>query len=180
METNNQTKSLPLTMGLIIGLVYCIFIFIQNQFFYANPMQFSAIKLLCYLLIIGGYAYSAYMVKKSYEGYITFQECLKVLLIVILITELLYAIFSTLYVSYIEPSFLEKLKTSWSEYFIKNKVPQDKIDETLKQFDEAKNITFWRVIQSYGFSIIIDIIFALIIAAIMKKKRPVFEELDVK
>lgn len=109
-------------------------------------------------------------------GFITFQECLKAMLLAIAILELFYLAFSTIYVQFIDPGFFDKLKTSWQAYFVRNNVPDDKIHDSLDKFNEARNITAWKLIQSYGFAIIIDSVFAVIFAAILKKQRMVFEK----
>jgi len=174
LETK-QSLSTPLKMGLIIGLVYCIFIFIQNQFFYANPIQFAVIKTLCYLIIIGAYFYTGYIAKKELGGYITFQECLKSMLVAIAITELIYVAFGIIYIKFIDPSFLDKMKVAYLAFFQNAKMSPDQITQQMDKFNEAGKITFWSIIQSYGFSIIIDAVFAVIIAAILKKPRPIFD-----
>ena len=176
MEATKQSLATPLKFGVIIGLVYCILIFCQDQFFYANPLTFSLTKLVCYLIILGGYFYTCYLAKSELGGYISFKECLRAILVVIVITELFYFVFSTIYIKYIDPDFFEKLKTAWTAFFNKNKVPQDKINDTMQKFNDAGKITFGSLVQSYGFSILIDAVFGVIICAILRKNRPVFEQ----
>jgi hypothetical protein len=175
MENTKQSLATPVKMGVILGLIYCVLIFCQDQFFYSNPLQFASTKILCYLIIIAGIFYTGYLSKKEMGGYITFQECLKAMLLAIAILELFYLVFSTVYIKYIDPTFFDKLKFSWNEYFIKNNVPEDKIHDTMDKFNEARTITIGKLIQSYGFAIIIDAVFAVIFAAILKKNRTVFE-----
>ena len=175
MEKSNQTLSTPVKLGVVLGLFYCVLIFCQNQFFYANPLQFASAKILCYLIIVGGIFYTGFLSKKEMGGYISFQECLKAMLLAIVILELFYPVFSTIYIKYIDVSFFVKSKAAWQDFFIKNNVPQEKINESLKKFDDAGQITFWGLIQSYGFAIIIDSVFAVIFAAILKKDKIVFE-----
>jgi hypothetical protein len=175
MEKTNRSLLTPIKLGIIIGLVYCLLIFCQNQFFYANPLTFTVTKFLCYLIIVAGFFLAGFLAKKELGGYISFKECLGVILIVIAITELFYLVFSSIYIKYIDPNFIDKLKSAWTVYFNANKVPQDKINSTLERFNDAGKITFTSLIQSYGFSIIIDAIFGVIIAAILKKNKPVFE-----
>jgi Protein of unknown function (DUF4199) len=174
MEITGQSLSTPIKMGIIVGLIYCVLIFCENQFFYANPLQFTVVKFLCYLIIITGYFYTGFLARKESGGYITFKECLRAILVAIALAELFYLAFSTVYVKYIEPTFIDKLKSSWEAWFIANKVPQDKINDTMEKFKDAGKITIISLIQSYGFSIIIDAIFGVIIAAILKKSRPAF------
>lgn len=171
-----KTISAPIKLGVILGLLYCILIFCQNQFFYSNPLQFAATKIFCYLIIVGGIFYTGYLSKKEQGGYISFQECLKAMLVVIVILELFYLVFSTIYIKFIDVSFFEKSKAAWQIFFIKNNVPQEKINESLQKFDDAGHITFWGLVQSYGFAIIIDSVFAVIFAAILKKDKIVSEK----
>jgi hypothetical protein len=175
MKETDQSLSIPIKLGIIIGLVYSALIFIQNQFLYKNPLQFSIIKLAFYFVILAGIFYTGFLSKKDFGGYITFQEVLKAMLLAIAIAELFYLIFSTLYIKFIEPDFFIKLKTSWQQFFAKNNLPQDQIDSSLERFNEAGKITAWGLIQSYGFSIIIDAVFAVIFAIILKKEKTVYE-----
>lgn len=167
----NQSLSLPIKCGIIIGLLYCGLVFLQNQFFYKNPLQFSLIKLVCYFIVLAGIFYTGFLSKKKAGGYITFQEALKAMLLAIAIAELFYLVFNTLYVLYIDTNFFIKLKASWQQFFISNNIPQDQINSNLEKFNEAGQITFWGVVQSYGFSIIIDAVFAVIFAAFLKRQK---------
>ena len=97
------------------------------------------------------------------------------MLLTIAILELFYLVFSTLYIKFIDPNFFEKLKAAWEVYFVKNNVPEDKVKESLDKFNESRDIKVWGLIQSYGFAIIIDAVFAVIFAAILKKQKTVFE-----
>jgi hypothetical protein len=175
METIKQSLSTPLKMGIIIGLVYCILIFIENQFLFDNPVQFGIGKLIGYFFIIAGYFYTGYLSKKELGGYITFQECLKSILLAITIAELIYLLFGILYVKVIDPTFIEKMKAASLAYFEKLKMPEEQINQQMDKFSEAGKITIWNLIQTYGFSIVIDTVFAVVFAAILRKPKPLFE-----
>ena len=171
MEKITPGLSLPAKMGIIIGLVYCILIFIENTYLYKNPPVFSVMKFLFYLVIMAGYFYTGWMERRELGGFITFQECLKAILVAIAVTELIYLIFSTIYIKYIDPAFLQKLKISTHDYLVKINVPEEDITNTLSKFNEAGKITVWSLIQTYGFSIIIDAVPGVIIALILKRPR---------
>ena len=175
METVKQSLSIPLKLGVFIGLVYSVLIFIENKFFYSNPIQFGIVKLLGYSIVISGYFYTGYLSRKEAGGYITFQECLKAMLLAIAITELIYLMFSILYIKVIDPFFIEKMKAASLAFLQRAKMPEEQINEQMKGFNEAGKITIWNQIQAYGFSIIIDAVFALIFAAILKKPKPNFD-----
>lgn len=175
MANTKESLSTSVKLGIVLGLLYCVLILCQNQFFYSNPIQFASAKILCYGIILIGIFYTGVLRKKELGGYITFQECLKSMLLAITILELFYLIFSTVYIKYIDAGFFEKLKTGWQAFFIKNNMPEDKIHDSLEKFNEAHIITVWGLIQSYGFAIIIDAVFAVIFAAFLKKQNMVIE-----
>lgn len=177
-QTNSQKPfwSTVLNFGFMIGIIYCILIFCENEYFYDSPITFSVGKFIGYLIVLAMLVFCALSLKKSNGGYITFKELLKGLLVVILILELFYLIFNIIYIKYISPEFFTRMKMSWNAYFVKHNVPQENIQDAMKRFDEGGKVTFLNSIQSYGFSIVIDAIFAIIIAAIVKKKKPEFME----
>ena len=175
MEASNQSMWFPVKMGLITGFTYCLFIFLENKIFYKSPVQFTSMKLVFYLLIIGGYFYTGWIARKSMGGFITFQECLKAILLTIAIVELIYVIFNVIYINYIDPSFIAKLKVSTKDFLISINTPEEKVTEVLKNFEAAGKVTFWSAFQSYGFSLIIDSIFGVLIALLLRKSPTVTE-----
>ncbi len=172
MESNKLSLALPVRMGIIIGLGYCILIYCQNQFLYQSPIEFGFAKTIGFLLVVGGYAFTAYLSKQRLGGYITFREALRAILVTIVITEIIYLIFNTLYVKVLDPGFFDRVKTAWLAYFQSKKVPQQVIDQNMARFNDAGKITTGSLIQSLGFSIIIDAVFGVVIAALIKKNPP--------
>lgn len=175
MTAGQNADMSALKTGIILGLLYCVFIFVQNQFFYSNPLQFAVVKGICYILILVGIFYTGYSAKKDNGGFITFQDCLKVMLITIAVLELIYLIFNLIYVKFIDPTFIDKMKAASLAFFEKAKMPEEDINKQMERFKEAGKITAWTIIQSYGFALIIDAVFAVIFAAILKNNKPVFE-----
>jgi len=175
MEERTQSLSKPVKVGLIIGVLYCVLIYCQDQFFYGNPLQFASTKLFCYLIILAGIFVAGYLRKKELGGYITFQEALRTMLLVIAILELFYVIFSTVYIEYINPHFFDNMRTAWQDFFTRNGVSSENLKVRMDEFKDAGKITIGGLIKSYGFSIIIDSVFAVVFALILKKNPPVTE-----
>ncbi len=173
MDREILNKSIIL--GVVTGLVYMVLLLIQNMFMANNLVAFSVMKTVSYCIILGMFAYTALNARKINGGYITIQEAFGAIFIVILIAELFYAIFSTIYVTYIDPQFIEKMSAASMEMFEKAGLPQEKIDEMTATMEEAKNkkMTAGAQIQSYLFSVVIDSIFGFVIAAIIKRGKMV-------
>jgi hypothetical protein len=172
---NKELFNKSITWGVITGIIYMVLILIQNMFFSNNVLGFSTIKIITYLVIVGMFFYHATVARKMHGGYITMQEVFGAVFVVILIAELFYSIFNIVYVKFIDPQFLEKISNNTINMMEKYNMPQEKIDDLTRTFEEGKGkqLSIGSQIQSYLFSVIIDNIFGLIIAAIIKKTKPV-------
>ena len=58
--------------------------------------------------------------------------------------------------------FIEKMKIAFRAFYEKMKMPEDQVNEQMQKFNDAGKGTVWTLIESYGFAIIIDAIFAVI------------------
>lgn len=172
MDQPKPPITFPARMGFILGILYCILIFIENKGFSSNMLLFGATKSLGYLIILGGLLYTAIQLKKRNGGFITFQECLRGLLVTIAIMELFYVLFNFIYVKYMDPQFFAHLKESTLDFLQKANLSKEEIKNRMASFEGAGNMTVWSVIQSYGFAIIIDAVFAVIFASILKRNPP--------
>ncbi len=172
---NKEILNKSITWGLITGLVYVVLILLQNMFFANNVVSFGLVKTLCYLVIIGFFVATALNARKLNGGLISLQEAFGAIFVAILIAEAFYGVFNLIYVKYIDPNFLEKVTNGSIEMLEKANMPQEKIDEAVANMKEGqkKQYSIGAQIQGYLFSVIIDSIFAIIIAAIIKKDKKV-------
>jgi hypothetical protein len=114
------------------------------------------------------------MRKKQLGGTGEMKDIFQSIFITILITELCYVIFNWIYLKYIDPGFWQKLQAVSLEILKKLKAPQDQIDEQMKGFKDADQLTKpWGLIKGYGSSVVIDSIFGLLFASLLRKKKPV-------
>ncbi len=119
MDQPKPPITFPARMGLFLGILYCLLIFAENRIFSSNIILFGATKSLGYLIILGGLLYTAIQLKKRAGGYITFQECLRGLLVTIAIMELFYVLFNFVYVKFLDPQFFAHLKVSTQAFLEK-------------------------------------------------------------
>jgi hypothetical protein len=172
---NKDILQKSVLLGVITGLIYVVLLLIQNMFCASNLTLFSVMKTVSYLVIIGMFVYTALNARKMNGGVITMQEAFGAIFIVILIAELFYAVFSTIYVKVIDPQFIEKMTTASLEMMEKAGLPQEKLDEMSNTMEQtkSKSMSIGSQIQSYLFSVIIDSIIAFIIAASIKKSKQI-------
>jgi hypothetical protein len=70
---------------------------------------------------------------------------------------------------------MDKIKEATVGFMERNNVPEESMDKALKEFDNSKKFDLLKSVTGYFGWLILDCVFGLIICAIVKKKRPLFE-----
>jgi hypothetical protein len=165
--------SIPLRFGLITGLVYMVLLFFRYKYFASNPVQFGLSALVTYIVILMLYLFTGIARRKELGGYGESREIFQSIFIVILITELFYILFNLIYLKYVDPAFWENLKTTTLSYYKGLKLGGEQMEQRMKSFKDVDQQTKpMGLLKGYGFSVIIDSLFGLIFAAILRKKKP--------
>ncbi|HLO80376.1 MAG TPA: DUF4199 domain-containing protein [Chitinophagaceae bacterium] len=116
--------------------------------------------------------------KKENDGFLEFKEALKIGFGVLVCSTVATSLFSYLLYNYIDQPFGERmvqLTIEKSQLFMeKLGTPQDAIDKAIKEMTFDSLFSFKKIFQGFMFGCIFNFIVALIIAAIMKKKKPEF------
>jgi len=171
--------SMGIRFGLLTGLLYIVLLFFRYNFFASNPLSFGLFTVLSYLIILVVYLFTGIARKKELGGFADFREIFTCIFIAILITEFAYIIFNLVYFKFVDPSFWENFKATTIAYLQKKGLTDEQVDQQMKSFkDVDKQTEPFNVIKGYGISVIIDSIFGLIFAAILRKKKPVFEDVS--
>ncbi len=174
--TVSERNKMALTYGLVIGFIYLIMTSAINLMV-GNLINFYLVKsagYILYFVIIGIFAAK---IRKANGGYIEFRDIFGPIFIMILVAGFMSYLYSYLYIYVIDPRFMEKYKMATLHFMegIKS-IPQEKIDETARKFDEelTKSQHFnigTSILGFFGF-LIFDSLFGLIVGAIVKKKQP--------
>lgn len=179
MQSEKLKQLVP--SALILGLLYCILIFVQNQYLYKSPIMFSGAKFVCYIIIMVGMLIMGFKFRKDQGGYIGFKDALQAFLVIVVVIEIMYTLFGVIYNLAIEPEFVNKLKVAWLQYADNLPIPEEQREEMkdrmLQPFEsgDAGKVTVKNVLSGFGFSLLIDGIVAILFSAIIKKNKPVFE-----
>ena len=164
--------------GALVGALYLILFTVVNMLV-GNYIVYMLMKLMVYIiyLVIIGVLLS--QVKKANGGYLEFREAFGAAFMIILITNIIYYAYSWIYMLYIDPHFMEKIKASTITFMENLKTPEEAIDKTAKQMDEAlassKRFDFGKTVMGFCGFIILDSLFAMLVCLIVRKKRPMFE-----
>jgi len=110
--------------------------------------------------------------RKQEEGFITFQEAFTISIAVVGISAIMGAVFSSVYLNYIDPAYLERMADGMQEWADKQGLGNSpEMEQAVEDIRQGKNQGFLRTILQ---SLIVGGIISLIVSAIMQKKKPVF------
>ncbi|MCS3799126.1 DUF4199 domain-containing protein [Niastella sp. OAS944] len=178
MTTASAGKSPILLYGLLFGvisIVYTVILYLGGVNAYMHPSN----KYLGVVIAVGFAFLTAWQLRKQQGGYLEFADALKGIFKVMVIGILLSTIFDYVLFNYIDTAFREALRQASIDAMIyemeKSNMPQSKIDQTLEWMEKFNS--FGLAAQALAFAVrcILHFIIALIVAGIMKKKRPFFE-----
>src|SRR5258706_4633221 len=111
--------------------------------------------------------------KKQLGGAAEMKDIFQAIFITILITELCFVLFNWVYFKFIDTTFWDKLRTASIEFMKKANLTQVQMDEQMKGFRDADQMTKpWGLIKGYGTSVVIDSIFGLLFASVIRTKKP--------
>jgi hypothetical protein len=131
-----------------------------------------------YLIVLGLLLYEAFYARKQNGGYIEFIDLFIILFVSVIIFELFYSVFTLIYLKWIDPDVIDRMKASIINMLDKygSSIPDERKNSALAKLDKMKEQTqFGSIALSYLISVIISGIFALIFAAIVKRKKSKFE-----
>jgi hypothetical protein len=136
---------------------------------------------LGYLIILGLLCYEAVQRRKLNDGFIDLKSLFQTLFISVLIFELFYSIYTFIHLTYIDPTVGDRMREGMQEMFDKvgdqmSDADKEKAMERMGNIKKATELP--QMIKTYLSSVAISGIFSLIISAIVKKKKPVFEEVN--
>lgn len=176
VSEQNKTNVL-LQYGLMSALVYTA-VFVIFYLMGADSLL-GVGGSLTWLIPIAFAVLACLKAKKDNGGFLEFRKALKISFGVMVLTSLVNMIFSYVLFNFIDPAFAESMTQILMEKTVRmlSKVggSQDMIDKAVKDTMDKKLYSLSNLFQSFMFTCIFNFIIALIISAIVKKKRPEFE-----
>jgi len=175
--TNTSNNTLGLTYGLIGGLsisVFTLLLYVGGLKYYVSGLAFIPFFIVGTLAVLAGL-----QLKKQSGGYLSTAEALKVVFTVFVLSFLLQLLFNYILLNYIDIPFRDAV----TQYTV------DKAEQVMKRFgapdsdiekmrvsaSDPKNYSLGRLLLSYSMWCILYFIISVIIALIIRKKRPPFE-----
>jgi hypothetical protein len=180
MENTMERKSNPgFVYGLMAGLIVVVFTLLQ--YLGGLDMYLSPVGYVSYLVIITMAVLAALKTRRANEGELSFAEALKITFAVFAIAMLLQTLFVYVLFNFIDVSFKQAVSQevlNKTERMMKRFGASDEqIDKAIESERSGDQFAFGKVLLGYAVSCIAAFIICLLISAIVKKSKPVFNQL---
>jgi hypothetical protein len=174
---SSSSKNLGVLYGLInagVAIVFTVILYLGGAKMFVSPVAYIGVVLPIVVCVIGGL-----QIKKQRGGYLEFSEALKATFLILVIGSLIATLFQFILFNYIDVSFREAMAQVTAEQAEKLMrrfgAPEDDIDKAVEETLNKNNYTIGRLLLGFVFGCIWWFIVALIVSAIIKRKRPQFE-----
>lgn len=167
-----STARIALKWGIISAIISVLFAIILYTFDLWKTWWVSLLIGLAMTVIILVLASKEF--KSLNQGFMTFGEGLGISMLVITVSSLISNAFNQLYVNVIDESIKGKIADFQEEMYIKQGLSEEQIDMAMQQAERFSSPGMQFLFGMLG-ALLMGFIIALIVSAIMKKNRPVFE-----
>lgn len=164
--------------GIFAGIGTVLFLYLFYWMDKKMMLQPSIVWSTMFLYIIAMYM-APLEERKENEGYLLFKPALKASFLVYIIANGIYTIFNYILYNFLDPGMLEVQKEYFHEHkeILEGFLPQSTYEEFVKSLEHL-NYSLGTIISHYFITLIGGFILAVIIANIIKRNPPVFEEED--
>lgn len=171
---NKETLHYGLFSASASSFIFVV-LYVLGAEYFMSPIAWISSYLIPILFAVLG----CLNVKKKNNGYLTFREALKVTFGVLVITGILSTLVSFVIFNYLDVSFAERMKQltieKAQEAMQRFNVPDSEMEKTMSKIAEQDMFSIGALSKSFAIACILYFIEALIIAAIVKKKKPELE-----
>lgn len=157
----------------VASLLFFVLLYLMGSESFASPLAWLSMAVPVVFAVL-----ACLKLKRENGGYLSFREALKTSFGILVITSLVTSLFSFVLFNYIDTSFADSMKQvtieKTQQMMAKFKVPQEEIDKQINKLATENIYSIGKILQSFIFGCVAYFIIALIIAAIVKKKKPEF------
>lgn len=170
----NLNVSTGIIWGIGLGLLYCITLYIRWNVA-TNFVLFGLLAFVNYALVLGLLFWEAAVRKRKDSGIAELKDLFQTLFITVLLFELFYAIFSFVYLKWINPSVIDEMKkaAAYAMNQAGTAVPEEEKKMTIQGIEDLKqNNTAGAAIKGYFTSVAVSGVLSFLIALVMRKRKP--------
>lgn len=176
--TTAARNKMAATYGAILGVVLMVlstigFMGVSNI---AMSWIVQGTSLVGVLVLIGIFLKT---IRKANGGYLEFREAFGSAFVMLLVALLMSQAYNVIYVRFIDPDVMMKMKDATLRWMEQMKSPDETIDATMERFDkqiaDSKTFDVTGALFSYFGPLLFFSLLSLIPCAIVKKPRPIFD-----
>jgi hypothetical protein len=171
MENQTTTTRTALKWGVIIGVINILY---STAIMVSGQIGNQLLSYFVYLIIAVGIYLAMNDFKKENHGYMSYGQGLGLGTLKSVIVGLIGGFYSFAYMKFIDPTITEQMMKKAVEEMEKKGMPDDQIDQAMEYSKMFMSPGVLFVIGVIGM-LFIGFILSLIIAAIVKKDKSVFE-----
>lgn len=171
MENQTTTTRTALKWGVIIGVVNILY---STAIMVSGQIGNQLLSYFVYLIIAAGIYFAMSDFKKENQGYMSYGQGLGLGTLKCAIVGIISGFYSFAYMKFIDPTITEQMMKKAVEEMEKKGMPDDQIEQALEYTKMFMSPGFLFVFSVIGM-LFIGFILSLIIAAILKKDKSVFE-----
>lgn len=178
MEAQRPATS-PISIGIKFGLLVALASIVVDFL-----LRIVGLSVLVYSIVAGTAALVVTIVgvilahkafKQLNQGVMTYGQGVIITLTMMLISGVISALFNYLYVNYIDPDFVDRLKEEMIAFMERNRVSDEQIVKSTAQFEEMRPPFGKALFNGIRNGLIGGVVFGLIISAFTKRKPADFE-----
>jgi len=171
-------NKMALMYGALLGAIHVVVSTGANMTV-DNMIIFNSSKFVAYLAYMIILAFLAVKIRKANGGYIDFREMFGAIFVMLLVAGFITYAYNYVYTTIIIPDFTERLTNASLKLLEDSKLADDVVEEKVQQLKEqmksAQNMGFSRQMLNFLSTIVVDCLFGLIVCAIVKKPKPLFD-----
>lgn len=171
MENQTTTTRTALKWGVIVGIISILY---STAIMIFGQIGNQALSYVAYLIIGVGIYLALSDFKKQNSGFISFGQGLGLGTMLSAIVGLISSFYSFVYVKFIDSSIPQQIMKSTERELEKKGLPDDQIEQAMEYSKMFMSPGVIFVVGVFS-TLLLGFVISLIIAAITKKNKPVFE-----
>lgn len=167
------TTSAGLRYGVIIGIVSVIYSFVLMI---TNMEQQTGAGIITFAILIAGIVLAHKYYKQHNAGFMSYGQGLGIATVVGAVSGLLGGIFRYVYITFIDPQYMENMmNTIRAKFEADGKMSDEQIDQAMQMTQKFSGTGPVSIVFAVLGTAFFAFLLALIISAITKRNRPEFE-----
>jgi hypothetical protein len=141
-----------------------------------NILVYGSVTFIVGIVVaVMGIVFAHRAFRRSNNNLMTYNQGVIIALIIIVLWSVMASLFNCLYVNYIDPDFVDRLKAEMTAFLERSRIPDNRIAESVAGFEELRPPLGKALLGALGKGVSFGLVLGLIISAFTKRKVADFE-----